>query len=208
MLEDQFLIHELAERARMTVRTIRYYTDEGLLPQPVTQGKYAYYTEVHLNRLELIRRMKNTYLPLREIREIMNSLTDEEVGKRLAEQTFFTPKENLEENPDQPPAEPGSNALQYISKLMNQQAGHRSEGTVSSSQPSPVRKKSGLLPEIKSNTSHDATSPPDGETWRRIALAPGVELHLLEPAGQDIAKRVLQLEVFAHKIFVRKNRKE
>ncbi len=77
MYIENLLIHELAERAKTTVRTIRYYTDEGLLPQPVMQGKYAYYTPNHIQRLELIQRLKNSYLPLKEIRQIMLSLSDE-----------------------------------------------------------------------------------------------------------------------------------
>ena len=76
MEEEKFLIHELAEKAGVTVRTIRYYTNEGLLPQPEASGKYAYYSAAHLNRLELIRRMKDAYLPLREIRQTLVRLSD------------------------------------------------------------------------------------------------------------------------------------
>ena len=50
-------IQELAERARVTTRTIRYYTEQGLLPAP-ERGRPARYTEEHLQRLELIRRLK------------------------------------------------------------------------------------------------------------------------------------------------------
>ena len=140
MIEDQFLIHDLAKRAGTTVRTIRYYTDEGLLPQPVIQGKYAYYTEAHLKRLELIRRMKETYLPLREIREIMNSLNDNEVDNRLSEPSLSVSKE-LTETSDQSQAKSGSNALQYISRLIEKQAGHRSEGAVNTPRTLPAEKK-------------------------------------------------------------------
>ncbi len=71
LFEKKFLINELAKRAKTTVRTIRYYTSEGLLPQPETDGKYAYYDENHLRRLELILRLKEAFLPLKEIRQIM-----------------------------------------------------------------------------------------------------------------------------------------
>lgn len=69
MTTQCFLIAELAKLAGTTVRTIRYYTDKGLLHQPQLQGKYAYYTRQHLDRLKLIRRMNDACLPLREMRQ-------------------------------------------------------------------------------------------------------------------------------------------
>jgi DNA-binding transcriptional MerR regulator len=83
MTTEELLIHELAERAGISVRTIRYYIEEGLLPQPSYQGKYSYYSKAYLDRLELIRRLKDSYLPLKEILSIMNSLSDEDVHRRL-----------------------------------------------------------------------------------------------------------------------------
>ena len=91
MTTEELLIHELAARAGISVRTIRYYIEEGLLPQPSYQGKYSYYTLNYLDRLELIRRLKESYLPLREIREIMTSLSDEEVRAKLKDQTSSQP---------------------------------------------------------------------------------------------------------------------
>ena len=79
MTQEELLIHELAEKAGVTVRTIRYYIEQGLLPEPKYQGRYSYYTLSFLDRLELIRRLKDSFLPLSEIREIMISLTDAEV---------------------------------------------------------------------------------------------------------------------------------
>jgi DNA-binding transcriptional MerR regulator len=71
MTTEELLIHELAEKAGVSVRTIRYYIEEGLLPPPTYEGKYSFYSTAYLDRLELIRRLKDSYLPLREIREIM-----------------------------------------------------------------------------------------------------------------------------------------
>src|SRR4030043_2475810 len=85
MPQDKYLIHELAKLAGTTVRTIRYYTDEGLLPQPEYDSKYAYYSSSHLRRLEFIRLLKDAYLPLREIRQIMLSIKDDEDQRRMIE---------------------------------------------------------------------------------------------------------------------------
>ncbi len=125
MTADKYLIHELAERAKTTVRTIRYYTDEGLLPQPELQGKYAYYRQEHLERLELIRQMKEAYLPLREIRQVLLNLTDSEVHQRLSEPEAAR---QVTESPalfksDQAEAENVDNARSYIARLVEKQTG-------------------------------------------------------------------------------------
>jgi len=203
MFLEKFLIHELAERAQTTIRTIRYYTDEGLLPQPVLHGKYAYYTPSHLNRLELIRRMKDAYLPLREIRQIMISLSDEEVELRLNENTQPDSKAELQTSLDQSAKVSGSKALEYISQVMEQQSHHRPKdlqvgvpvlqssqaGAVSQSKSQPAR-----IPVPRKPVS-------EGETWQRISLKPGVELSLREPVSLEDADRVQQLITFANKLF-------
>jgi DNA-binding transcriptional MerR regulator len=61
MSPEEYPIRELAERAGVSVRTVRYYIQEGLLPAPDTQGRFASYTEEHLDRLELIRRLKEAF---------------------------------------------------------------------------------------------------------------------------------------------------
>jgi DNA-binding transcriptional MerR regulator len=196
MSSENLLIHELAEQASTTVRTIRYYTDEGLLPQPVIQGKYAYYSLNHLNRLELIRRMKDAYLPLREIRQIMNSLSDAEVLLRLQEQVLATPKSELESKPEQS----GTKALEYISRLMGEQSAHRPQGTAPPSQSAQPRRRGGQIP-IIANQPAAPISFSEGETWQRVPLAPGIELSLRVPTDPDSTIRVQQLIAFAQKLF-------
>jgi len=61
-------IAELAQRAGVTPRTIRYYVAEGLLPPPGGRGQRRAYTQEHLDRLAAIRELKAAYLPLHEIR--------------------------------------------------------------------------------------------------------------------------------------------
>jgi DNA-binding transcriptional MerR regulator len=77
-------IQELADRAEVTTRTIRYYVEQGVLPPP-ERGRPAEYTEEHLERLALIKRLKEQYLPLEEIRDTMRRLTIDEV-EQLVEQ--------------------------------------------------------------------------------------------------------------------------
>lgn len=57
----------------VTVRTVRYYVQQGLLPSPGV-GPSARYGRLHLERLSLIRRMQREHLPLAEIRHRLASL--------------------------------------------------------------------------------------------------------------------------------------
>src|SRR3954465_8235299 len=63
----------LADRAGVSIRTVRYYIQQGLLPKPDARGPGAHYTEEHLDRLLLIKRLQKEHLPLAEIRKAINS---------------------------------------------------------------------------------------------------------------------------------------
>ena len=197
MLEKaRYLINELAKRANTTVRTIRYYTSEGLLPQPDTDSRFAYYDENHLRRLELILRMKEAYLPLKEIRQIMLSLSDEEVKLRLMEKTQSVILEELDKDIPQFKKSKESDALNYISNLMETQTKFRSN-QLQSRRPPQIRQMDDDL-QIPL-----PISPDDVENWQRIILAPGVEMHLRYPTDSDTNNRIQQLISFAKKIFLK-----
>lgn len=86
-------IGEVAERAGLSLRTIRYYEEmELVVPETRTDGGFRLYTEDHLNRLALVRRMKPLGFTLQEMRELLEareSLLDEPddatARRRLAE---------------------------------------------------------------------------------------------------------------------------
>ncbi|MEO5952639.1 MAG: MerR family transcriptional regulator [Chloroflexia bacterium] len=80
-------IQELADRAEVTTRTIRYYVEQGVLPPP-GYGRPAEYTYEHVQRLALIKRLKEQYLPLDEIRDTLQRLTLDEVGQLLSEPSY------------------------------------------------------------------------------------------------------------------------
>lgn len=48
----------------MSVRTVRYYVQRGLLPAPAFRGKDTAYAHEHLVRLKAIRRLQEAYFPL------------------------------------------------------------------------------------------------------------------------------------------------
>jgi DNA-binding transcriptional MerR regulator len=75
---------DLTDRAGVSVRTVRYYIAEGLLPPPNGSGPASYYSPSHLDRLKLIGRLKDAYLPLKEIRRRLDGVEDRELPALLA----------------------------------------------------------------------------------------------------------------------------
>lgn len=64
---------ELADRAGVSIRTVRYYIQQGLLAAPEGRGPGAHYTEEHVERLVFIKRLRREHLPLSEIRRILEA---------------------------------------------------------------------------------------------------------------------------------------
>jgi DNA-binding transcriptional MerR regulator len=110
MAEETFYtISQLAKRAGVTPRTIRYYTAEGLLPRPDTRGQYAQYGPEHLLRLQLIARLKDAYLPLGEIKTQIEHLDIDQI------------RELLEDDRAAPEPAPTTNAADYLSQVLARQ---------------------------------------------------------------------------------------
>jgi DNA-binding transcriptional MerR regulator len=66
---DAMTISQLAQRAGVPVRRVRYYVSEGLLAAPVGRGRASYYTRAHLDRLQQILALREVNLSLEEIRD-------------------------------------------------------------------------------------------------------------------------------------------
>jgi DNA-binding transcriptional MerR regulator len=76
---------ELARRSGIARETIHYYLREGLLPPPERKGKTsAFYDDSHLERLRLIRRLRDEkYLPVAVIRSMFEAGLEVEDGADL-----------------------------------------------------------------------------------------------------------------------------
>ena len=72
MGEATWRIDELAQRAGLTVDTIRYYSREGLLLAPEKQGRNRLYGTQHLERLDRIRELQAQRFSLAAIRAIVD----------------------------------------------------------------------------------------------------------------------------------------
>lgn len=68
-------IGEVADRTGLSLRTIRYYEEMGLVrPSSRTQGGFRLYTEPDVARLNLVKRMKPLGFSLEEMRDLLSVL--------------------------------------------------------------------------------------------------------------------------------------
>jgi DNA-binding transcriptional MerR regulator len=66
-------IGEVAERVGLSLRTVRYYEEQGLLvPETRTEGGFRLFTEEQVERLQLIKRMKPLGFTVQEMRELLD----------------------------------------------------------------------------------------------------------------------------------------
>jgi len=82
-LRTQYRIGELAKRAGVTTRTIRYYEELGILSSPRRpQARHRRYSEKDLLHLERVQQLKEYGLTLGEIREIFDLYREDPSGEK------------------------------------------------------------------------------------------------------------------------------
>src|SRR5262249_18661022 len=80
----QMRLSDLAERAGIPPRTVRYYVQRGLLQAPRFRGPDTAYEEEHLIRLRAIRRLQERFFPLDAIQVELARMTPDAI-RALAE---------------------------------------------------------------------------------------------------------------------------
>jgi MerR family copper efflux transcriptional regulator len=78
----RYRIGELARRAGVTVRTIRYYEELGILEPPTRQIRHRRYTDGDLVHLQRVQQLKGYGLNLGEIREIFTLSREDPSGEK------------------------------------------------------------------------------------------------------------------------------
>jgi DNA-binding transcriptional MerR regulator len=173
-MDAALTIQKLADAAGVSVRTIRYYIAEGLLPPPGARGKAATYGEDHLLRLRLIRRLVEQRRPLAEIRGQLSALTREELRGLAAEEERRAWQLGSPEQPLTP--------RQYIAALLERERDGAERARQSVERPEP-------------RSSSTAKAVRRAEEWERWELAAGVELHVradAKLASRDLIQRLLR----------------
>ena len=91
----EYKVSELALKAGVTKRTIHYYISKGLLLPPEGSGVNSIYTDEHLNRILLIKKLQAKFMPLNKIRDYILENPNEKV-----ENAIKKPKEKVIINDD------------------------------------------------------------------------------------------------------------
>lgn len=80
----ELTVDELASRAGVTVRTVRFYAGRGLLPPPRLRGRTGLYGADHLARLELVRELQSLGLTLSAIEKRLQKIPLDAPAEDLA----------------------------------------------------------------------------------------------------------------------------
>lgn len=75
MIDEHFQIGEVAEQVSLSLRTIRYYEEIGLVPPSGrTEGGFRLYTADDIDRLRVVKTLKPLGLSLEEMRDLLESV--------------------------------------------------------------------------------------------------------------------------------------
>ena len=171
-MEDQhtsWTIEELAEQAETSVRTIRYYISEGLLPKPQGRGRSTMYTAEHLQRLRLIRGLIAQRVPLHEIRGQIIALSSNDLDDLLEDTRTRQAEEHSART---------SSPKEYLSSLLARAREERQSPRIQQrtlAEPLLLARSSPSLQLHEMPVSYK-------DLWTRYELAPGVELHVARSA--------------------------
>jgi DNA-binding transcriptional MerR regulator len=188
---NSYAIGELAGQAGVTPRTVRFYVAEGLLPPPEGAGRGALYTADHLRRLELIKLLKEEFLPLAQIRDLLAGLSRAAIEDLLAQK-----------RKPAPPPQPES-AREYIQALLRT-GPETKERPAMLRQVVASRKRAAAVPSPPpaSEEAVPASGVETAVTWGRISLHPDVELSVRQsPTDPRTPARVQQLLAVARRLF-------
>ena len=226
--ESTYSLQDLADLAGVSPRTIRYYVAQGLLPAPGQVGPGAHYTDGHLARLRLIRRLQREHLPLAEIRARLATLDDETIAALVDAET---------------PAPPEGSALDYVRSVLEgaapadrlalrqsslpplasrailgrpipglrRPAASHAEPSTAHYEPSPAPQPPEdarafvvgriTLPTEPPSATKTAPEPATQRSqWDRIALAPDIELNIRRPLSRQQNKQVERLIAIARQL--------
>jgi DNA-binding transcriptional MerR regulator len=91
-------MRELAAASGVPAPTIKHYLREGLLPEPVkTSRNMAYYPPEFVERIKLIKQLQEErYLPLKAIKEVLDSQERSRTSAAEVRKRFGIPKEVLD----------------------------------------------------------------------------------------------------------------
>ena len=165
MTERSYRIDELARAAGMSVRTVRYYVQRGLLPPAAFRGKDTAYDHAHLARLRAIRRLQEAFFPLDAIAAELEGRSLQEI-EEIAEGRV-KPVSPLGRGPSQ-----SGSGSESESGRGSERVGERGEDD---------------------DDARAAIARQASRLYRRIELFPGVDLTVAEDAPDKSVRLVKEM---------------
>jgi DNA-binding transcriptional MerR regulator len=165
---QQLTIDELAARVGVSVRTVRFYIAEGLVPGPNARGRAAAYGDEHLLRLRLVRRLVDQHVPLSEVRSRLARLPQDDLRSLLAEEDLHSERREQVEAQASPRA--------FVSELLSHARAARTAPRAQQLA-APLARSSPPGP-MSGHADPSSNASPAKESWRRWRLADGVELQV------------------------------
>ena len=202
MKDQELTISELEEISGVSRRTIHFYIKEEVLPPPEGKGGGARYSQDHVLRLELIRKLQRSHLKLSGIKEALENMSAEEM------------KEILDETPKQHPK-------WDVNTLDNWLHGNPVEFEMNSMKPMKLRES--RIEDLPENDPNDIsfldwesadredrghtratgkghllqriTRQPEfqKESWQRISITDGVELNIRQDVLRNRKREIVQV---------------
>jgi len=173
----ELTIDELADRAGVSVRTVRYYITQGLLAGPGTRGRAAAYGDEHLARLRLIRRLVEQHVPLGELRQRLEGLSATDVQSLLGDEERHGRALQRAEVTQSP--------RDYVAGLLARAKATR----VVAPAPAP----SAAPPVALQAQPKPADARLLAEDWKTWRLAAGIELHVRADVARDRPRLIERL---------------
>jgi DNA-binding transcriptional MerR regulator len=158
-------------------RTVRYYLAEGLIPPAEEkQGTASVFEFRHLLRLLVVKKLQAEGLPIRAIRELVTGKTERQLERLLG----------TEQGQATGSSATRGEALNYLESLLRKSP----SAPLPSSTPAPP-------PQAFSSAPLSSPSAAPRETWARVELEPGLELHVSDgyraPQGEGALRRLSQM---------------
>jgi DNA-binding transcriptional MerR regulator len=209
MAED-YTLEDLERMSGMSIRTLRFYIQEGLLPGPDTRGKFARYSKKHIDTIRFIHRLKEVHMPLQQIRHLLDTMSSGDIERIIQSKsesnfTFSSPQPfSKDENREVKSVKPErSSVLDYIRSLENLQDSLKVNDS-NTRYMAPSAPSQAPPPPSKVYISQPANN---GETWHRIRLAEDVELQVRQPMSREREQVVEELIEITRQLFRKINKK-
>ena len=192
MADGEYKLAELSEIAGVPERTIRYWVSKDLLPAP-PRGSKSRYTDEHLARLRVIRKLQDVPLPLDVIRETLNKLaapTDETQASSGGVASSESQRGSIAEGEGE--SQESAAATEEASGPAEVALGY-------------IRWAGSAAPTLAKKLRRSEGSPStigERSNWERISLTADIEVHVRRPLSRGENRALDQLLERARELFV------